>query len=47
MIMLIGSNAGIMSDKVNKRLSSAMGWLTTVVMTLAALALLAALVLGS
>jgi len=44
MIMLISRNPAIMRDKVNSRLSGALGWATTVVMTLATLGLLASLV---
>ena len=43
MIMLISGNSGIMRDKVNSRLSSVLGWSTTVIMSVATLALLAAL----
>lgn len=40
MIMLIGNNGKIMRDKINGRLSNLLGWITTVLMGLAALALL-------
>jgi len=40
MIMLIGNNRKIMKDKVNGRASNALGWLTTIAMTIAAAALL-------
>jgi Mn2+/Fe2+ NRAMP family transporter len=46
MIMLISRNGKIMGDKVNGRLSNALGWLVTIVMTLAAVALLLALISG-
>jgi NRAMP (natural resistance-associated macrophage protein)-like metal ion transporter len=45
MVMLISGSRGIMSDKANSPVSSALGWITTAVMTAAALALL--LTLGS
>jgi Mn2+/Fe2+ NRAMP family transporter len=40
MVMLISGKVSVMKDKVNSRLSAALGWITTAVMTLAALALL-------
>jgi NRAMP (natural resistance-associated macrophage protein)-like metal ion transporter len=43
MIMLIASNRSIMRQRVNGSLSNIVGWLTTLAMTLAALALLASL----
>jgi NRAMP (natural resistance-associated macrophage protein)-like metal ion transporter len=46
MIMLISSNRKIMKDKVNHRFSNLLGWLTTVIMTLAAVALLVSLFTG-
>jgi hypothetical protein len=36
MIMLIATNPQIMKDKVNGPVSSALGWITTIVMTIAA-----------
>ncbi len=39
-IMLIGSNPGIMKDKVNGRISKILGWATAILMTLSAAALL-------
>ncbi len=44
MIMLISRNRKIMGNKVNGRLSDFLGWLVTIVMTLAAGALLLALI---
>lgn len=46
LIMLIGNNRQIMGKRVNGRLSNTLGWLTTLLMTLAALALMASFVLG-
>lgn len=43
-IMLIGSNRAIMKSKVNGRLSNILGWITTIVISIAALALLLSLV---
>ena len=40
MIMLISSNGKIMRDKINGRFSNLLGWITTVFMGIAALALL-------
>ncbi len=40
MIMLIGNNRRIMKDKVNSRISNTLGWITTVSMAIAAVALL-------
>jgi NRAMP (natural resistance-associated macrophage protein)-like metal ion transporter len=40
LIMLISNNHNIMKDKVNSRISNALGWITTAAMTLAAVALL-------
>ncbi len=45
-IMLVSNNRKIMKDKTNGRLSNILGWTATVVMTAAALALLASLALG-
>lgn len=44
LIMLVSNNRAIMKDKTNGRLSNVLGWLTTVAMTLAALALFWALI---
>ncbi len=46
MIVLIGNNHSIMKDKVNSRISNALGWITTVVMTVAAVAMLLSLGAG-
>ncbi len=43
MIMLIGSNQKIMRDKVNGRVSSTVGWITTILMAIAAAGLLLSL----
>ncbi len=40
MIMLISNNHKIMSEKVNGRISNTLGWITTVAMTIAAVALI-------
>jgi NRAMP (natural resistance-associated macrophage protein)-like metal ion transporter len=40
MIMLIGKNRSIMKRKTNGRVSNTLGWLTTIVMSIAAVALL-------
>lgn len=42
-IMFIGNNRNIMQDKVNGRRSNILGWITTVAMTIAAVALLLSL----
>jgi Mn2+ and Fe2+ transporters of the NRAMP family len=42
-IMLIGNNRKIMQDKVNGRASNLLGWVATIVMTIAAVALLLAM----
>ena len=47
MIMLIGNNRKIMKNKVNGRISNLLGWITTVAMTIAAVALLISLGLGT
>jgi NRAMP (natural resistance-associated macrophage protein)-like metal ion transporter len=46
MIMLIGNNRSIMKDRVNKRISNTLGWITTAAMTITAVALLLTLGLG-
>ncbi len=46
MIMLIGNNRKIMKDKVNGPASNALGWITTLVMSIAAVALFLSLGLG-
>jgi Mn2+/Fe2+ NRAMP family transporter len=46
-IMLIGNNPKIMKNKVNGRISNLLGWLTTIAMTIAAVALLISLGLGT
>ena len=43
MIMLIGNNQKIMKDKVNGRISSAVGWITAILMAIAAAGLLLSL----
>ena len=43
MIMLISSNQKIMKDKINRPVSNAMGWITTIGMSIAAIALLVSL----
>jgi Mn2+/Fe2+ NRAMP family transporter len=40
MLMLIGNNRSIMKNRVNGRLSNILGWITTLAMTAAAIALL-------
>ncbi|HEX7593083.1 MAG TPA: divalent metal cation transporter, partial [Anaerolineae bacterium] len=45
-IMLIANDHKIMKDKVNGKLSNALGWIITVAMTLAAAALLFSLATG-
>jgi NRAMP (natural resistance-associated macrophage protein)-like metal ion transporter len=40
MIMLIGKNRSIMKSKVNGRVSNTLGWITTIAMSIAAMALL-------
>ena len=40
MIMLIGRNRSIMQEKVNGRVSNTLGWITTIAMSIAAVALL-------
>ncbi len=40
MIMLIGRNRSIMKNKVNGRVSNTLGWITTIAMSIAAVALL-------
>ena len=45
MIMLIGKNRSIMKSKVNGRMSNTLGWIATIAMSIAAVALL--LTLGS
>ncbi len=45
-IMLVSNNRKIMKDKVNGRLSNALGWITTLCMTIAAGALIWALATG-
>jgi Mn2+/Fe2+ NRAMP family transporter len=40
MIMLIGNNHKIMKNKVNGPISYILGWMTTIAMTIAAIALL-------
>ncbi len=46
MIMLIGNNRKIMRDKVNGRVSNIIGWIATIFMTAAAIALLVLLAIG-
>ncbi|MDO9066509.1 MAG: Nramp family divalent metal transporter [Chloroflexota bacterium] len=46
MIMLIGNNRSIMKSKVNGRLSNTLGWITTIAMSIAAVALLVTLGAG-
>ena len=46
MIMLIGNNRTIMKSKVNGRVSNTLGWITTIAMSIAALALLLTLGVG-
>jgi len=46
MIMLIGRNRSIMKSKVNGRVSDTLGWITTIAMSIAALALLLTLGAG-
>lgn len=46
MLMLIANNRQIMADKVNSRFSNVVGWLTTLVTIIAAVALIANLILG-
>lgn len=46
MIMLIGRNRSIMKKRVNGRVSSALGWTTTIAMSIAAVALLLTLGAG-
>jgi len=43
MIMLIGNNQKIMRDKINGRISSAGGWITAILMAIAAAGLLLSL----
>lgn len=43
MIVLISNNRSIMRDKVNSRISNALGWITTVDMAVAAVTLLLSL----
>ena len=45
MIMLISGNRTIMKDAANGRISNVLGWLTTILMTVAAVALLVSLFL--
>ncbi len=45
MIMLIGNNPKIMTNKVNGRISNLLGWLTTIAMAIAAVALVISLAL--
>jgi NRAMP (natural resistance-associated macrophage protein)-like metal ion transporter len=45
-IMLIGNNRSIMKSKVNGRLSNTLGWIATIAMTIAAVALLVTLGAG-
>jgi len=44
MIMLISSNRKIMKDATNGPVTNILGWLTTILMTVAAVALLVSLV---
>jgi Mn2+/Fe2+ NRAMP family transporter len=46
MVMLISNNRSLMGARTNGRVSNGIGWLTTVLMTLAALGLLLALAVG-
>ena len=46
MIMLIGNNQKIMKDKVNRRLSNTLGWITTIAMSITTVALLLSLGFG-
>jgi NRAMP (natural resistance-associated macrophage protein)-like metal ion transporter len=46
MIMLIGKNRSIMKSKVNGRVSNTLGWITTIAMSIAAVALLLTLGAG-
>jgi NRAMP (natural resistance-associated macrophage protein)-like metal ion transporter len=46
MIMLIGNNRSIMKSKVNGRVSNTLGWITTIAMSIAAVALLLTLSAG-
>lgn len=46
MIMLIGNNRSIMKSKVNGRVSNTLGWITTIAMSIAAVALLLTLGAG-
>ena len=46
MIMLIGNNGSIMKSKVNGRVSNTLGWITTIAMSVAAVALLLTLGAG-
>jgi NRAMP (natural resistance-associated macrophage protein)-like metal ion transporter len=46
MIMLIGNNRSIMKNKVNGRVANTLGWVTTIAMSIAALALLLTLGVG-
>jgi len=46
MIMLIGNNRSIMKSKVNGRVSNTLGWITTIAMSVAAVALLLTLGAG-
>lgn len=46
MIMLIGNNRTIMKSKVNGRMSNTLGWITTIAMSIAAVALLLTLGAG-
>jgi len=46
MVMLISNNRKIMKDKTNGRVSNILGWITTIAMGLAAVALLFSLGFG-
>ncbi len=46
MIMLIGNNRAIMKSKINGRVSNTLGWITTIAMSIAAVALLLTLGAG-
>ncbi len=46
LIMLVSNNRKIMKDKTNNRFSNTLGWITTIAMTLAAIALFWALASG-
>jgi Mn2+/Fe2+ NRAMP family transporter len=45
-IMLLGNNRRVMKDKANGRVSNTLGWITTVLMTLAAGGLLFSMLMG-